>query len=254
MTCEPEKVTGHVDGALPPADAAAVESHLAACPACAAQARDERALRVQLRALPVPEPRRGLEMRVRDRLRPRRRFWRPAVLLPLAAMLAVVLWTRGLPGWVSFQLARDHRHCFSYPELPYQIQSTDPREVEAWFAENGAEVPPLPASGGGLDLAGARFCPLLDRRVAHVYYQSGSHHLSMYVVTGPARFPRVHATTSRGQYVRLVRVAGMTVGLVADRQPELEGFEQALVNTRASAGGGAGRGAAGPVRVALAER
>ena len=54
MGCEPERVTGYVDGELAPVIAAETERHLWACPACAAQAHFEIALGDRLRSLPEP--------------------------------------------------------------------------------------------------------------------------------------------------------------------------------------------------------
>ena len=70
VSCEPELGTGYVDGALDEATRAAVEAHLAGCPACREQVDFERALRERLRGFAIPEPRPTLETDVRRRLRP----------------------------------------------------------------------------------------------------------------------------------------------------------------------------------------
>ncbi len=56
MGCDPERVTGYVDGELTGAAAAETLRHLSICPACTAQARSEIDLRAILRFLPDPFP------------------------------------------------------------------------------------------------------------------------------------------------------------------------------------------------------
>ena len=54
MGCQPERVTGYVDGELPHPLAVEAGRHLRACPACAGQARFELGLSALLRSLPEP--------------------------------------------------------------------------------------------------------------------------------------------------------------------------------------------------------
>ena len=54
MGCDPERVTGFVDGELSRAAAAQTRRHLSACRACAAQASFEIGLGDALRSLPDP--------------------------------------------------------------------------------------------------------------------------------------------------------------------------------------------------------
>jgi anti-sigma factor RsiW len=51
MSCDPELVTGYVDGELSPRVRGEVENHASFCSACSAQARFETTLRARLRAL-----------------------------------------------------------------------------------------------------------------------------------------------------------------------------------------------------------
>ncbi|HET9314239.1 MAG TPA: zf-HC2 domain-containing protein, partial [Vicinamibacteria bacterium] len=168
-----------MDGALSAAERVQLEAHLATCPTCRAQAEEERALRARLLSLPHPEFPRALESSVRARLvhPPRqRRAWR--VLLPLAAAVVLaLLWVRAAPGLVATQLAWDHGHCFGKEKLPAKVWSSDPAVIERWFADQGTRVPRAPESAFGLTLVGARYCMLMDRRVAHLYYADREHRL-----------------------------------------------------------------------------
>lgn len=233
MTCNTELVTGYVDGALDEASRAAVEAHLPGCPACREQAESERALRLRLRALAPAEPRPTLAAEVRRRLKPRP-VSASRILLATAAGLAIVfLWGRGAAPFVAFELAWDHRHCFSKPVLPAQIWSDDPDRVAGWFARQGTQIPAVPAVAGGLELIGARYCPLVDRRVGHLYYAGRGRHLSVYAVPGSVRFARDFLDTPGGRVVRLLRIEGRTVGLVGERPEDVAAFERALTSTYA---------------------
>ncbi len=234
MTCPSDRVTGYVDDALDATTRAELESHLATCATCREQVAFERDLRAGLRALPVPEPRPGFEAAVRRRLAAEsrgRRPWR----LPFAAALALLaLWGRGSAPFVAWEVARDHNHCFGKERLPAKLWSSDPVEVSRWFEGQGTRLPPVPAGIGELGLVGARYCPLLDRVAAHLYYAGEERQLSVFVLAGPARFRESWTTESRGNEVRLLRSAGMTVALVSARHEDVEAFRAAFTTTVAA--------------------
>jgi anti-sigma factor RsiW len=233
VTCVPDRVTGYVDDALDAATRAEVESHLATCAACREQIAFERDLRAGLRALPAPEPRPGFEAALRRRLAAERRGGRPW-LLPFAAALALLaLWARGTAPFVAWEVARDHNHCFGKERLPAKLWSNDPVEVSRWFEAQGTRLPPIPAGVGELGLVGARYCPLLDRVAAHLYYAGEERTLSLFVLSGPARFRDSWATESRGNEVRFLRSAGMTVALVSAKPEDVEAFRAAFATTMA---------------------
>ena len=240
MNCDPERITAFVDGALDDDEVRArlAAEHLSACAACREQADAERALRERLRALHAPEPRAGLEDSLRRGGRPalaRRLRW----ALPLAAGLAALgLWVRGAAPLLAFELAWDHAHCFGKPTLPAQAWSSDPDHVAAWLEEQGSEAPRLPEGAGGLELVGVRRCPLLDRRVGHVYYAAADQHLSLYAVSGPVHLLRGEGLRIRiqGKAVRLLQVGGHWVGLVSEDEETVDAFTRALLTTVADRG------------------
>jgi len=229
VTCRPERVTAWVDEALAPEELAAVAAHVAGCVSCREQADSERALRARLRALPSAEPPPELLAAVRSRLavaRPRR-LWS---LLFAAALALVLLWARGATSFVAWELARDHDHCFGQERLPARFWSGDAAEVARWLEAQGTAVPPLPAGSPALPLVGARYCPLLDRVAAHVYYTGEERQLSLFVLPGPARFTGELETRARGRAVRLLQSAGLTLALVSEREEDVRAFRDRLVS------------------------
>jgi hypothetical protein len=219
-----------VDGELDRGAAAAVGAHLETCPACCAQAAAERELRARLRGLALPEPPAGLEARVRSRAR------RPSPLgrtarwaLPLAAVLVIGVGLRGHAPLVAWELSRDHEHCFSTLPLPAKVRSGEPRVIAEWFEGRGAYMPAVPDRVGELALIGARYCALPDGSSApHVYYASASRHLSLFVVPHAVRLDGRFAGVARGRPVRLLRLEGEVVGIVAESEADVQAFETTL--------------------------
>ena len=231
MSCEPERVTGFVDGELPAAEAAALAAHLETCPTCRAQAEGERALRARLAGLAAPDLPEGLAARVREASRAGQR---PAVTLarwalPVAAMLVLGGWLRGHAPFVAWDLARDHDKCFSRQPLPAKLMSGEPRAVAEWFERQGTRLPELPAEVGELRLVGARYCPLVSLASApHVYYASATRQLSVFLVPHDVRVADRLSTRVRDDSVRLLRVEGELVGIVGERDLDVQVLETAL--------------------------
>ena len=232
MSCEPERVTALVDGALGGDERARVEAHVAECEACRVQVANEKALQARLRDLPPPELPFGLEQRVRAHLRRRRsRRWPGAAraLLPLAAVLVVGLWARGFAPFVAWELSRDHEHCFGMPRLPAQVWSSEPELVAGWFDEQGDRLPLLPSTVGRLGLVGGRHCWLADAsRAPHLYYVSDDARLSVFVLPHGVRMSDDFATSSRGNAVALLRLGGRVVGVVGEDHGDVSAFVSRL--------------------------
>jgi hypothetical protein len=161
----------------------------------------------------------------RGRPGPRRAFLLAAFLTLLA------LWGRGAAPFVAWQLARDHGRCFAKGQLPAKIWTSEPSEVTAWFEAQGTPFPVIPSGAGGLELVGGRYCALWDRLAAHLYYAGDHHHLSLYVISGPARFADFFEATSGGKTVRLLRTASTTVALVAERAEDVEAFQNTFTTS-----------------------
>jgi anti-sigma factor RsiW len=233
VICDPEKVTGFVDDALPASERAEVEAHVAECATCREQAGFETALRARLRSLSPMEVPPGLTRSLRRRLRPApARRWVAAVALPAAAALVLfVFWLRAAPPFVAWELARDHGHCFGKSKVPARVWSSDPDQVAAWFDDDDFAIPVVPENAGPVELLGARYCPLIDRSVAHLYYSGEDVNLSLFVVPGSVRMGAGHEAQVLGQTVRLLRVGGTVVGLVSSSEEAVEAVERALTRT-----------------------
>lgn len=229
MSCEPERVTGFVDGELDAPGMAEMSAHLESCVICREQADAERALRARLRALSPPELPAGLEGRVRGRALQRGMpaAWRWA--LPVAATLLLGLWVRGYAPFVAWELVRDHRHCFSMVPLPAQVRSGEPQVVSAWFEGRGTRLPPLPPAAGGARLVGGRYCRLPSLTLsAHVYYASPGGGVSVFLVPRRVRVDGPFVEEVRGAAVQLVRFEGDVVGIVGADEDEVGAVERAL--------------------------
>lgn len=230
--CQPERVTALVDGALAAREAALLEEHLAACPLCRSLADAERAVHHRLHALPPPDLPFGLESRLRarlERVRSRRSTRLLRLALPVAAALALVLWARGLPGFVAWELSNDHRHCFGDHEPPASVRSPQPAVVAGWFAGQGTPMPRLPAQAGDARLFGGRYCYFPDLSSApHVYYTGGAKPLSVFVLAHDARFGDAYLTRSSGRSVALLRLDEMVIGVVGEDPAAVDAAVQAL--------------------------
>lgn len=233
MSCEPELVTGYVDGELAPEEQARVAEHLRGCAVCRQQADDERALHASLRGLPDIVPPSGLEQRLRARLRGQRRSpWR--FVLPLAAgLVGFLLWAAGSPAVVAWELSRDHDKCFGMERLPAEVFTSDGRVAAARLDLAGAPVPELPRRVRGIELVGGRRCPLADRRAVHLYYAAGARRVSVFVIQGRVRLSGRYASGARANAVRLLTVSGATVGIVGQSEEDVAAFERAFLETRA---------------------
>jgi hypothetical protein len=149
--------------------------------------------------------------------------------LPLAAALLAAVWLRGYAPFVAWDLARDHAKCFSRQPVPAKVWSGEPARVAGWFRESGTELPALPTQVGDLALVGARYCPLVSLASApHVYYGSVGRHASVFVVPQGVRFEDPRASQARGEHVRLLRVEGRVVGIVAEEEDDVRALERAL--------------------------
>jgi hypothetical protein len=165
---------------------------------------------------------------------PRRGGGAWALALAAAALLLLGLWLRGLPSFVAWEVARDHQLCFGRRSLPARVWSSDPAEVRDWLESRGTPVPLLPAQAHTVELVGARYCPLVDRVAAHVYYNGGARPVSVFLLSGPARIGDGWVGTVRGLRVRLLHAVGRTLAIVGESPAEVDAAARAFTTTVAT--------------------
>jgi hypothetical protein len=235
MSCQPELVTGYVDAALDAPARAEIEAHVAACPGCAAQVEAERELRRRLLGLLHPPLPAELPARVQQRLQARRRVPVFRLLVPLAAMAAVLfIWARQHTQFVAWEMVRDHEHCFGRERLPATVWAEDRESVMRWFEARGTRMPVIPEQSGAFRLVGARYCKWLDfTRSGHVYYRSDKHTLSLFVVDRRIGERTGARYEIRGHLVELAQLGELTVGVVGDEKDDVEAFTNSFRTTRA---------------------
>lgn len=172
-----------------------------------------------------------------DALHPPRRGRVTRALAVAAAVLVLVgLWVRGLPSFVAWEVARDHRRCFGRRLLPARVWSPDPAEVRDWLESRGTPTPILPSHANDAEIVGARYCPLADRVAAHVYYGGGGEGLvSVFLLPGPARIRDGWSGTALGLHVRLLRAAGRTLAIVGESEADVAATARAFTITVARA-------------------
>ena len=160
---------------------------------------------------------------------------RRGLAVAAVALIATGLWARGLPSFVAWEVARDHQRCFDRRDLRARVWSTDPAEVHDWLESRGTPTPLLPRYAHAAELVGARYCPLVDRVAAHVYYGGeGQGAVSVFVLSGPARIGDGWSGTAKGLHVRLLRSAGRTLALVSESEKDVAATARAFLVTVAT--------------------
>jgi hypothetical protein len=149
-------------------------------------------------------------------------------LVLLALVVGLALWLRGQPSFVAWQVAHDHARCFGRAHLRPRLWSEDPADVRQWLEARGTPVQPLPARAGSVGLVGVRYCALHDRVAAHVFYGGGQSLVSVFVLSGPARFRDGWAGEIDTLQVRLVRSAGRTVAVVGEVEEDVDAVAHAF--------------------------
>jgi hypothetical protein len=152
----------------------------------------------------------------------------PLALLLIAALVGSFLWARGEPHLIAWELVRDHERCFGRARLPARLWSNDPWEVRDWLEARGTPVQPLPRRVGELELIGVRYCPLVDRIAAHIYYASRASRVSVFVIAGPARIHDGWRGEIAGLRVRMLRSAGRTLAIVGAVDTDVEAMAGAF--------------------------
>jgi anti-sigma factor RsiW len=186
------KISGYVDAELPEREMRAMDAHLRECSACAAEALRQVQLKLATklaarRYTPSSQFRRKMAGQAAAS-RPARGRWGWAPLLALTAILLVVagsLWNR------TSQQAQSHQLLAELTDLhvanlaassPVDVVSSDRHTVKPWFQGKlpfSFNLPEL--AGSPFTLVGGRLTYLDHEPGAHLIYDLGAHHLSVFV-------------------------------------------------------------------------
>lgn len=220
----------YLDGELDAPERAEADAHLAACPACRAQADAEgqvrSAMRARLRtAFGVGTPAGRAPVELRERIHEalaheRRPLWRRALSpLPIAALAAcaagvlVVIATNGGADPLVEEAVRKHTR-----DLPLEVTaaSVGPDSVAHWFAGKlDFNAAPPQFHRAEVRLVGARLSHIQDRPAAYMRYDLPRGHLGLFILDDPERhFPDVVRMLHTGPAaVRLINARGYNVAV-----------------------------------------
>ncbi len=154
---------------------------------------------------------------------------RPALLATILVLVTgALLWIRGAPLFLGWQVARDHDRCTWRARPLVRLSTNDPLAAREWLEARGTPVPPLPEGVDGLTLIGVRYCPLADRIAAHLFYDGERGRISVFVLAGPGRIGDGWAGEYGDLNVRLLRSAGRTLAIVGSSGPDVEALTRAF--------------------------
>jgi anti-sigma factor RsiW len=194
-----------VDGEASPAERAALEAHVLACPACADRLASEGEMRQvfasrrdRLRASASADLRRRCEAACRPQVvsaasasisTPRsvisRQVWVPLSMAATILLAVAGVFFYGLRGGgeaLAAQLVSDHVKCFEFAPEPTLLPDAQALARE-WLTTRGWNLKvPEGQSSEQLQLLGVRRCISTDGTTAHVMYRWRGEPLSVYVV------------------------------------------------------------------------
>ncbi len=228
------RLHGYIDGELDPDRCLEIETHLAACAACARSAENIRTLRKALHsdALYYQAPA-DLQRRVLASVRkaeradssPRSALWRqlrfaavPACLLLIAFIGWRLMRVRSLASPEDFlvqEVVSEHIRSLM-PNHLMDVASSDKHTVKPWFNGKLDFVPPVEDfAAQGFPLVGGRLDYLDNQPVAALVYRHRRHIINLFVWPLPQRAEPA-ALTRRGYSVLRWTQAGNTFWAVSD--------------------------------------
>jgi anti-sigma factor RsiW len=193
MVCESWKaqLDTYLDGEVPPEEMRTFDSHVRNCPSCSAEALS----RVQLkRAIQMAGKRFNPTAEFRKRIqksiasKPRRAFrlgWMlaatAAVILVVGALTSTYLGNRSSRDQVFSEIADLHVATLA-SSSPVDVISTDRHTVKPWFQGRIPFAFNLPElQNSEFSLLGGRMTYLEQTPGAHLIYDVGKHHISVFV-------------------------------------------------------------------------
>jgi anti-sigma factor RsiW len=192
MVCESwkAKLDTYLDAEIPGEEVRAFDVHVRNCPSCSADAlarlQMKRAIQVAgKRFTPSAEFRRRVQRSIAPK---RRRSFRPGWILAVAVLLVVVgtfisayLGRASGRNQVASEIADLHVTMLASAS-PVDVVSTDRHTVKPWFQGKipfSFNLPDLQNSG--FSLLGGRMTYLDQAPGAHLVYDAGKHHISVFI-------------------------------------------------------------------------
>ena len=198
MVCESykAKLDTYLDGELPEPEIRRFDSHLSSCPSCSTEALGRERMK---RSIQIAGKRFTSSAEFRKRIqqslasKPQRSFglgsFRPGWLLAAAALILVALGvftshylgSRSSSDHVFSEIADLHAGTLA-SSSPVDVLSTDRHTVKPWFQGKIPFAFNLPeVQNTGFSLLGGRMSYLDQSPGAHLIYDVGKHHISVFV-------------------------------------------------------------------------
>lgn len=195
MACDlwQTRIEAYADAELPSTEMAAMDAHLRACPACAADAVARLQWKNMTRTAGARfAPDAAFRQRISQTGRPRRRSafaprWLPALGVAVALLLAGLF---GIQQWIAVsqrgqalgELVDLHAAALASAN-PVDVTSSDRHTVKPWFSGKlpfSFNLPEL--SGTGFDLIGGRMAWFNQEPAAELIYAARKHRISVFIL------------------------------------------------------------------------
>ena len=238
------KLDRYLDSELSAEEMRGMDAHLRQCPACASDALHrlqlKRATRLAgQRYAASPEFRRRIERQVVAKARPRRRWlWVPAlaaIVVLLAAVVTVGRWyERSRSEQLLAELTDIHVTDLA-SATPVDVVSSDRHTVKPWFQGKLPFTFNLPElEGTGYALVGGRVTYLAHEPGAHLLYNVGAHHISVFIFRDRPEIERTFPARDSTRrvlsfYVESWAAGGLRYLVFGDASPEaIQGLSRLL--------------------------
>ena len=244
------KLDLYVDSELSAEEMREVDEHLRGCPTCAGETlrrlQLKRATRVAgRRYIPSTEFRSRIEQQVTARRsRGRHWFWIPALsmaaVLLIAGSVATARWYEGLRSQQLLAELADLHVANLSSTTPVDVVSSDRHTVKPWFQGKLPFTFDLPElQGKGFTLVGGRLSYLQHEPGAHLLFDVGNHHISVFIFAERPEIERAfpkHDSSGRilSFHVQSWSTNGLRYFVFGDASPEAIGELSRLLEHAAS--------------------
>jgi anti-sigma factor RsiW len=238
------KIDPYLDSELSAEEMSGMDAHLRECPGCASDVlrrlRLKRATRLAgQRYTPSVEFRRRIERKVAAKSSARRWLWMPALAMAAVVLLSAVVtvgrwYERARSEQLLAELADIHVTDLA-SATPVDVVSTDRHSVKPWFQGKLPFTFDLPElQGTGYTLVGGRVAYLQHEPGAHLLYNVGAHHISVFIFRARPEIERVFPARDSTRRMLSFQVQSWATGglryfVFGDASPEaIQGLSRLL--------------------------